>query len=46
MFILEPFHKIYFYGILAFEDINFFLPEVLVRYEIRCNADFPEKSAL
>ena len=45
MFILEPFHKIYFYGILAFEDINF-LPEVLVRYEIRCNADFPEKSAL
>ena len=45
MFILEPFLKIYFYGILAFEDINF-LPEVLVRYEIRCNADFPEKSAL
>ena len=45
MFILEPFHKIYFYGILAFEDINF-LPEVLVRYEIRCNADFQEKSAL
>ena len=23
-----------------------FLPEVLVRYEIRCNADFQEKSAL
>ena len=45
MFILEPFHKIYFYGILAFEDINF-LHVVLVRYEIRCNADFPEKSAL
>ena len=43
MFILEPYHKIYFYGILAFEDINF-LPEVVVRYEIHCNADFPEKN--